>query len=190
MPEHKNKGRLTMTSVSWKPSSKISAETFEGIRKSGEVEELTVSKVYIPYEKSRGVHRFRFFNTDPKNWNLFMFPYESEKLRKKIDTEHVASNATEIGKLIGDGGADYVNFATGEVATQAEIKFSKSSNLNTLYIFFYKIVQPDADGFNFEHRDETFANIDEALAFFDTRGSEFASNVPSVVSEVINAANQ
>ena len=177
-----------MTSASWSPSSELTAETLSSIRAAGAVKELTVSKVFIPYEKFRSVHCFRFFNTDPKNWNLFMFPYESKKLRKEINSEHVASNAADISALIGEGGAEYLDFATGEVATQAEIKFSRSSNLNTLYVFFYRIVRPSDARFDFEHRDVEFSNANETKVYFETHAAEFASNVPGVVLEVINAS--
>lgn len=176
-----------MTAVYWCPTKRVDESILEKIRKSGPVEELTVSKVYIPFETSEGVFRFRVYNTDPKNWNIFMFPFEAQKLQKKIDAQNVARYASNILNLVGDDGDEYKTFSTGDVETQAEIKFSKSSNLNTLYVFFYKICNPSDVSFSFEHRDLEFSSAEDAKDFFAAHEHEFATNVPSVVSEVIDA---
>lgn len=176
-----------MNSVSWKLVGELDIDTLTNIRAAGPVEELTVSKVHVPVEKSEGSYLFRFFNTDPQNWNLFMFPFEAKKLRKKIDSESVVSHASDPAALMGNEGAEYQEFSTGQIAPQAEIKFSKSSNLNTLYLFYYKLCMPSETDFPFDHRDVSFRGADEAAKYFEKHGSEFATNVPSVVNEVITS---
>lgn len=174
-----------VAATTWRIDDNISQDQRMRIQEEDTISELTISRVYIPISKSGDKVTFRFFNTDPKNWNLFMFPFESKKIRRKIDSDFVAKNATDISAIIGIEGAEFLDFSDDRISTQLEIKFSKSSGLNTLYVFLYRVVDPDEATFDFESRDISFKTSEDARSYFRKHGSEFASNVPDVVMEVL-----
>lgn len=177
-----------MANPKWFIGAPLDASIVAEIRAGEPVREVTVSKVYIPYKLDSTGHRFAFFNTDPVNWNLFMFPYESRKLRKEVSASYVADNVNNISAFIDENDSDFVEFADAKVPIEAEIKFSQSSNLNTLYIFVYRVIDLDEARFDFERREVAFSSANEARQHFDERAQEYASNVADIVERVIGNA--
>jgi len=154
------------------------------LRSAKSVEEITLSHVYLKVDKANNKIKVHLYNTDPKNWNLFMFPYDTQKIRKRIDGKEileVMNNEVEFFEKF-----DLPKFGTtdSKIPTQCEIKFSQSTNRQTLYIFVYDIISPSQKQFDFDEEILTFSSAQEITEYFLVNSEKYASNVPAIVKKI------
>jgi hypothetical protein len=148
------------------------------------VEEITLSHVYLEVDWNEDCLEVYLYNTDPKNWNLFMFPYETRKIRRKIEGSEIVNVMDSEVKLFEKFDLPKSNGSNSGISTQCEVKFSQSTNRQTLYIFVYDIVKPNTKSFEFEQLKLSFFGLEELSKYFDDNSSKFASNVPGIIKKI------
>jgi len=146
-----------------------------------DIDELTYSKIYINLDIIDLKIKVRLFNTDPVNWNLYMFPYEAEKIRKKmsvLELKNILKNPNKFFNYVG-----ITSFSDKNSWFEGEIKKSKSTSKNTLYIFDYNLIRVGSKRFNFEYIDLEFDSLDSIKKELGNE-KKYATNVLGVIEKI------
>lgn len=149
------------------------------IRSCAEVTEITYSHVFIPCEFDGTSLKVRLFNTDPDNWNLYMFPYDSRKIRLTRSSAQLAESIISEEHFFRTFGLPLTP-GSQTIPTQCEIKRSKSTGKNTLYVFRYEVCDYQTTKFDLDDVRLEFETLNDIENEFVAE-KNYASNVKSVL---------
>lgn len=108
------------------------------------VVEYVLGRNFVPLRKEPNRALVKLFNTDPKNWDSFMFAYDLEKQKARIESVDILRDTGALDQVLATIGMQPKD-KSGPIPVQYEIKRSKTSGNLTLYIFVYELTDFERD---------------------------------------------
>jgi len=142
------------------------------------VSEYVLGRNYIPLRTTKNGAQAKLFNTDPVNWDSFMFAFDQAKQKERLDSVDLLHEPDALSRVALRAGLK-IDGADSPLPTQFEIKISKSTGLLTFYIFTYEIVDFDRD-----FGDMKFAVVDIGADRTYALPEKVASNVRPVIDRI------